>query len=155
MIACVCPVHASHPFVVLPYQPAYVRPVLSAPSFFVCRTERVPVFISQTAPILQKLLCTLLKLHGRPFSAYQLIIATGTCLAFLPTRYRVAFPSCSCHRTPKPCFMMGSVCPVHVLYGPAPLKFDPLVKPHQPYTAVTISVFSSCNGMYQVHTRYQ
>ena len=41
MIACVCPVHDSHPFAVLPYQPAYVCPVLSAPSFFVCRTEGV------------------------------------------------------------------------------------------------------------------
>ena len=30
MIACVCPVHASHPFVVLPYQPAYVSRFFSA-----------------------------------------------------------------------------------------------------------------------------
>ena len=35
---CVCPVHASHPFVVLSCQPAYVCPVLSLP-YFVCRTE--------------------------------------------------------------------------------------------------------------------
>ena len=39
--------HASHPFVVLPYQPAYVCPVLSAPSFFMCRTEGVPVLFAK------------------------------------------------------------------------------------------------------------
>ena len=39
-------------------------------------------------------------------------------LRHLPTRYRVAFPSRSCNLTLKllPCFMMGSVCPVHALY---------------------------------------
>ena len=42
--------------------------------------------------------------------------------------------SVSFNLTPKllPCFMMGSVCPVHALYGPASVEFDPFVKPHQP-----------------------
>ena len=35
--------HASHPFVVLPYQPAYVCPVLSAPSS--CAAPRVYRFL--------------------------------------------------------------------------------------------------------------
>ena len=130
MIACVCPVHASHPFVVLPYQSAYC-PVLSAPSFFVCRTEGVPVFVCQPPPILQQQLCSMLKLHGRFLPMF---------LGLLPTRYRVAFPSRSCNLTPKllPCFMMGSVCPVHALYGPAPVEFDPFVKPHQPCTVISV-----------------
>ena len=39
-------------------------------AFFVCRTEGVPVFICQTAPILQQLLCSMLKLHGRFLPIY-------------------------------------------------------------------------------------
>ena len=74
----------------------------------------------------------------------------------LPTRYRVAFPSCSCNLTPKllPCLMMGSVCPVHALYGPAPVEFDPFVKPHQPCTWYCDFCFGSSNDMYQVCSRY-
>ena len=60
-------------------------------------------------------------------------------LGLLPTWYCVAFPSRSCNLTPKllPRFMMGSVCPVHALYGPAPVEFDPFVELH-PRTDVTI-----------------
>ena len=70
---------------------------------------------------------------------------------FYPTRYRVAFPSRSCNLTPKllPCSMMGSVCPVHALYGPAPVEF---VIPHRSCTV--ISVFGSSNDLYQVCSRY-
>ena len=50
--------------------------------------------------------------------------------------------------------MMGSVCPVHALYGPGPVEFDPFVKPLQPCTAVTILFFLSCNDVYQVCTKY-
>ena len=95
----------------------------------------MPVFIRQTAPILQ------MKLHGRflPIS-----------LGLLPTRYRVAFPSRSCNLTPNllPCFMVGSVYPVHALYGPAPDEFDLFVKPHQ--SCIVIFVFCSSYDMYQV-----
>ena len=51
--------------------------------------------------------------------------------------------------------MMGAARPVHALHGPAPVEFDPFVKPHQPCTV--ISVFGSSNDMcmYQVCTRYQ
>ena len=40
--------------------------------------------------------------------------------------------------TVLPCLMMGSVCPVHALYGPEPDEFDPFVKPHQPCTNTSV-----------------
>ena len=94
----------------------------SAPSF-VCRTEGVPFFFCQTAPTLQ-LLCSMLKIHGRFLHMFW---------GLLPTRYRVAFQSRSCNLTPKLllCFMMGSVCAVHVLCGPVPVEFVPFGKPRQ------------------------
>ena len=63
-------------------------PLLSAPSFFVCRTVCTRVY-PQIAPILQQqLLCRMLKLHGCFLPLF---------LGLLPTRYRVAFPSRSCN----------------------------------------------------------
>ena len=102
-------------------------------ALFVCRTEGIPVFICKNR---------MLKLHG----CFMPVFGP------LPTRYRVAFPSRSCNLTPKllPCFMMGSLCPVLALYGPAPVEFDPFVKPHQPCT-VTISVLA----LPMTCTRYQ
>ena len=114
--------------------PFFQRPLSS------CAEPSIP-FLCQAAPILQ-LLYTTLKLHGH-FLCF---------LGLLPTRYRVASPSRSCNLTAKvlPCFMMGSVCPVHALYGPAPAEFDPFVKLHQPCTAA-ISVFGS---LPMICTRY-
>ena len=78
--------------------------------FLPCAAPRVYRFLfAKAASILQQLLCSMLKLHGRFLHMF---------LELSPTRYRVAFPSRSCNLTPKllPCFMMGSVCPVHALY---------------------------------------
>ena len=74
------------------------------------------------------------------------------CLGPLRTRYRVVFPSRSCDLTPKllPCFMMGSVCPVHALYGPAPVESLIFVNPHQS----VISFCGSSNDICQVCCRY-
>ena len=100
-----------------------------------------------------------LRVPHRGCTGFILPNRPNTTATLLPIRYRViAFLSPSCNRTPKPlpCSMMGSACPVHAPYGPAPVEFGPFIKPHQPCTAVTISVFSSCNDMYQVvYTRYQ
>ena len=55
-LACVCPVHTSHPFAVLLYQPSHtMSPVLSTPSFSVCVPHRgCTGFICYTVPILQQ-----------------------------------------------------------------------------------------------------
>ena len=107
--------------------PFFQRPLSS------CAGPRVYRFLFAKPPQYYSS-CSVVCGSSRPFSVNLLIIATGMFWGLLPARYRVAFPSRSCNRTPKllPCFMMGSVCPVHVLYGPAPVKFDPFVKPHQP-----------------------
>ena len=50
--------------------------------------------------------------------------------------------------------MMGSVCPVHALYGPAPVEFDPFVIPHQPCTVILVFDSSrDASGMYPVSDR--
>ena len=103
------PVRAAHPFFVLPCQPAYVCPVLSAPSL-VCRTEGVLKFYSFAQPpecysVQLLLLPYMLKLHG-----YCCLLAF---FLLLPASF--FFTSRICSLTPKtfPCCMIVCVCPVH------------------------------------------
>ena len=76
---CVCPVHASHPFVVLSCQPAYVCPVLSLP-YFACRTEgMLKLYLLSICQNRPNTTATLYVVVTRPF----LPIVWG----LLPTRY--------------------------------------------------------------------
>ena len=66
----------------------------------------------------------MLKLHGRFLSVYVLGAFAYRVSCCVSVSFLQAYA--------LPRLMMGSVCPIHALYGPAPVEFDPFVKPHQP-----------------------